>query len=80
MEETREKEPVSNKVKLQNLRDFTVQIRHAESDEIVGTGIAISLDGKIVTCNHVVASAGITSATDSGTGEATHSHRPASAR
>jgi len=40
-------------VRLQNLRDFTVQIRNA-NDEIVGTGIAVSTDGKIVTCAHVV--------------------------
>lgn len=45
-------------VRLQNLRDFTVQIRNAK-DEIVGTGIAVSNDGKIVTCAHVVRDAGI---------------------
>ena len=39
---------------LQNLRDFTVQIRHPKSDAIVGTGLAVSLDGRIVTCAHVV--------------------------
>ncbi len=42
-----------NNVRLQNLRDFTVQIRDA-NDQIVGTGIAVSTDGKIVTCAHVV--------------------------
>ena len=42
----------------QNLRDFTVQIRDA-NDEIVGMGVAVSPDGKIVTCAHVVESAGI---------------------
>jgi len=46
-------------VRLQNLRDCTVQIRHAKTDAIVGTGIAISMDGKIVTCAHVVAAAGV---------------------
>ena len=46
-------------VRLQNLRDFTVQIRHATTDAIVGTGIAVSTDGKIVTCAHVVAAAGV---------------------
>jgi tetratricopeptide (TPR) repeat protein len=46
-------------VRLQNLRDFTVQIRRADSDAIVGTGIAVSTDGKIVTCAHVVEAAGI---------------------
>ncbi|MBK9050051.1 MAG: trypsin-like peptidase domain-containing protein [Chloroflexi bacterium] len=45
-------------VRLQNLRDFTVQIRRA-NDAIVGTGIAVSMDGHIVTCAHVVRDAGI---------------------
>lgn len=44
-------------VRLQNLRDFTVQIRHPKTDEIVGTGIAVSTNGKIVTCAHVVETA-----------------------
>lgn len=50
---------MSNNIRLQNLRDFTVQIRHSTSDEIVGTGIVVSLDGKIVTCAHVVEAAGV---------------------
>ncbi len=45
-------------VRLQNLRDFTVQIRDV-NDKIVGTGIAVSTDGKIVTCAHVVEATGI---------------------
>ena len=45
-------------VRLQNLRDFTVQIRDI-NDKVVGTGIAVSTDGKIVTCVHVVEAAGI---------------------
>jgi tetratricopeptide (TPR) repeat protein len=45
-------------VRLQNLRDFTVQIRDA-NNQIVGTGIAVSTDGKIVTCAHVVQAAGV---------------------
>jgi tetratricopeptide (TPR) repeat protein len=45
-------------VRLQNLRDFTVQIRN-DADQIIGTGIAVSMDGKIVTCAHVVRAAGI---------------------
>ncbi len=45
-------------VRLQNLRDFTVQIRDV-NDKVVGTGIAVSTDGKIVTCAHVVEAAGI---------------------
>lgn len=40
-------------VVLQNLRDFTVQIRHADTDKIVGTGVVVSMDGKVVTCAHV---------------------------
>ncbi|MCP4580497.1 MAG: serine protease [candidate division Zixibacteria bacterium] len=53
MAEELEKKPVDTRVKLQKLRDFTVQIRHAETDAIVGTGIAISMEGEIVTCRHV---------------------------
>ncbi len=45
-------------VRLQNLRDFTVQIRDV-NDKVVGTGIAVSTDGKIVTCAHVIEAAGI---------------------
>lgn len=43
-------------VRLQDLRDFTVQIRTA-NDVIVGTGVAVSSDGKIVTCAHVAEAA-----------------------
>lgn len=43
-------------VRLQNLRDFTVQIRDPENKEIVGTGIVISSD-RIITCAHVVEAA-----------------------
>jgi hypothetical protein len=39
---------------LQDLRDFTVQIRRPNSETIVGTGIAVSPDGRIITCAHVV--------------------------
>lgn len=42
------------KVLLQNLRDFTVQIRRMTSDAIVGTGIVVSMNGQIITCAHVV--------------------------
>lgn len=48
-----------NNVRLQNLRDFTVQIRDVETDAIVGTGIAVSMEGQIVTCAHVVEALGI---------------------
>jgi len=43
-------------VRLQNLRDFTVQIRDPENKEIIGTGIVISPDC-IITCAHVVEAA-----------------------
>ncbi len=38
---------------IQNPLDFTVQIRVAGTDRVAGTGIAVSMDGKIVTCAHV---------------------------
>ncbi|MBU0703064.1 MAG: trypsin-like peptidase domain-containing protein [Chloroflexi bacterium] len=44
-------------VRLQNLRDFTVQIRRPADDAIVGTGVAVSMDGQVVTCAHVVKAA-----------------------
>jgi tetratricopeptide (TPR) repeat protein len=47
---------MTQNVRLQNLRDFTVQIRN-EADQIVGTGIAVSMDGKVVTCAHVIQAA-----------------------
>lgn len=43
----------SQNVKLQNLRDFTVQIRRPSDNAIVGTGVAVSMDGEIITCAHV---------------------------
>ncbi len=43
--------------RLQTLRDFTVQIRATDGETIVGTGIVVSMDGKIVTCAHVVEAA-----------------------
>ena len=49
---------MTENVVTQNLRNFTVQIRPADSDVIVGTGMVVSADGKIVTCAHVVKSAG----------------------
>lgn len=42
-----------------NPRNYTVQIRHGLSDVIVGTGIAVSSDGRIVTCAHVAKEAGV---------------------
>lgn len=50
---------MNENVRLQSLRDFAVQIRRADNDAIVGTGIAVSTDGKIVTCAHVVEATGI---------------------
>ncbi len=50
---------MDNNVILQDLRGMTVQIRHRESDAIVGTGVAISMDGAIITCAHVVRAAGV---------------------
>jgi hypothetical protein len=50
---------MSDNVRLQNLRDFTVQIRDPSSDAIVGTGIVVSMDGRIVTCAHVVRAANV---------------------
>jgi tetratricopeptide (TPR) repeat protein len=45
------------RVRLQNLRDFTVQIRRPTDDAIVGTGVAVSTAGQVVTCAHVVEAA-----------------------
>jgi tetratricopeptide (TPR) repeat protein len=45
---------MTENIRLQNLCDCTVQIRHSQTDHIVGTGVAVSMDGKIVTCAHVV--------------------------
>ena len=44
-------------VRLQNLRDFTVQIRRLTGDKIVGTGVIVSTKGEIVTCAHVAKAA-----------------------
>ncbi|GAC1632972.1 MAG: hypothetical protein NVS4B7_20310 [Ktedonobacteraceae bacterium] len=46
------------KMLAQNLRRFTVQIRNAKN-EIVGTGFVVSTTGEIVTCAHVVRTAGV---------------------
>ncbi len=39
---------------MQNLRDFTVQIRHPKTHIIAGAGIVVSTEGKILTCANVV--------------------------
>ena len=48
---------MDNNVRLQNLRDFTVQILRPSDETIVGMGIAVSMDGQVVTCVHVVEAA-----------------------
>ncbi|MCB9418156.1 MAG: trypsin-like peptidase domain-containing protein, partial [Ardenticatenaceae bacterium] len=40
----------------QNLRDYTVQIRDPETNRIHGTGLAITMNGQIITCAHVIKS------------------------
>jgi hypothetical protein len=47
-------QPTPTEGNLQNLRDFTVQIRSADHDVIYGTGVVVSMDGQVVTCAHVV--------------------------
>src|SRR5262245_36937069 len=44
---------------LQDLRGFTVRILHGTSGAVVGTGIAVSTDGRVVTCAHVIRAAGV---------------------
>ena len=47
---------MSNDVKLQNIRGFTVQIRR-DDDAIAGTGFTVDSKGRIVTCAHVIKAA-----------------------
>ena len=41
------------------LGDITVQIRRAPDDTIVGTSMAVSTEGRIVICTHVVRGASV---------------------
>jgi hypothetical protein len=51
--------PTPVPVRFQDLRNFTVQIRRARDQYIVGAGLLVSETGKIVTCRHVVEHAGV---------------------
>src|SRR5947209_8216833 len=56
---------MANEVRLQSLRDCAVRIRNRHTQAILGTGIIVSMDGKIVTCGHVVVAAGVNPRTGS---------------
>jgi tetratricopeptide (TPR) repeat protein len=51
-------DPRRVRVQTQHPRDYTVQIRVAGTEEIVGTGVIIDAD-RVVTCAHVVRDAGV---------------------
>jgi len=51
--------PTPVRVRFQDLRNFTVQVRRARDQYIVGAGLLVSETGKIVTCRHVVKGAGV---------------------
>ncbi len=44
-------------IQVQSPREFTIQIRHFTSNEIVGTGFVVSDNGLAITCAHVVQAA-----------------------
>lgn len=46
-------------IRLQNLRDITVQIYHVGSKRIAGSGIVVSLEGVLVTSAHTLRRAGV---------------------
>ena len=46
--------PEKSDVRLQRLRDFTVQIRAAREETVVGVGLLVSTEGQIVTCAQVI--------------------------
>jgi len=47
------------RTQVQNLIAFTVQIVAADKTRVVGTGIVVSRDGKVITCSHVFEMAGV---------------------
>ncbi|GGO66799.1 trypsin-like peptidase domain-containing protein [Nonomuraea cavernae] len=47
------------RVILQDVREFTVQIRDPEGQNVLGTGVVISRTGLIATCAHVVRAGGV---------------------
>ncbi|MEU8251553.1 tetratricopeptide repeat protein [Nonomuraea sp. NPDC048916] len=44
---------------LQDVREFTVQIRDPEGQAVLGTGVVISRSGLVATCAHVVRAGGV---------------------
>ncbi|MER7816788.1 trypsin-like peptidase domain-containing protein [Streptomyces sp. NPDC096153] len=50
---------VAPRIILQDIRDFTVQIRDPVNDRVVGTGVVISRGGIVATCSHVVRECGV---------------------
>ncbi len=44
---------------LQNPRNYTVQIRRPGDGAIVGTGVVVSMEGRVVTCAHVLRACGV---------------------
>jgi hypothetical protein len=45
--------------KTQKLTDFTVQVRHTDTNAIVGSAVVASAEGELITCRHVVEMAGV---------------------
>ncbi|MGV9254921.1 tetratricopeptide repeat protein [Streptomyces sp. NPDC003697] len=51
--------PRAPRVILQDVRNFTVQIRHPADDRVLGTGVVISSTGLVATCAHVIRASGV---------------------
>ncbi|MFD4718154.1 trypsin-like peptidase domain-containing protein [Streptomyces sp. NPDC058423] len=51
--------PRTPRVILQDVRNFTVQIRDPGGDRVLGTGVVISRTGLIATCAHVIRAGGV---------------------